>query len=205
MLEMLASHAAITLENVRMFLQIKQLADADPLTGIFNRRKFFELAGLEFSRAMRYRNPLSAIMMDIDRFKHFNNSYGHKFGDWVLKIVVELCCRQLRSVDVFGRYGGEEFALILPSTDLRGAEQVAERLRAGIEQIDEAAIQKYTGQGFSDPNRPDLSLKVTLSLGVAALDPSCDSVEALIEHADQALYWAKHAGRNRVKIWPAVA
>ena len=205
LLEMLASHAAITLENARLFLQIKQLADTDPLTEILNRRKLFELAELECARAQRYHQPLSAVMIDIDHFQQFNNRHGHKVGDWILRIVAELCRRLLRNVDIIGRYGGDEFTVILPNTDLPGAAQVAERLRLTVEQVDKKTVHNHFKQVTTGSLILAEALSLTVSLGVAALDSSCDNVEALIDHADQAMYMAKRAGRNRVETWPAAA
>ncbi len=205
LLEVLASHAAITLENAHLFLQIKQLADTDPLTGILNRRRLFELSDLEFKRARRYYYPLSAVMIDVDRFTQFNNRHGHKVGDWILKISAELCRQQIRNVDLLGRYGGDEFTLILPSTNLQGAGQVAERLRVGIEQADKEIMRKRFKQITTGSLRAAVALKLTVSLGVAMLDASCENMEALIDHADQAMYQAKHRGRNRVEIWSTAA
>ena len=201
LLEMLASEAAIALENANLFQQVKRLADTDPLTGILNRRRLFELAELEFARTRRYHNPLTAVMIDVDQFREFNNRHGHKVGDWILKIVVEVCRRQIRNVDIFGRYGGDEFTLILPSTSLQGAVEVAGRLRIEVEQADKGVVRDY----FKKMNTDSLSvasvLRLTISLGVAALNSSCGNVEALIDRADQAMYQAKHAGRNRVETW----
>jgi len=204
LLEMLASHAAIVLENANFFQQIKRLADTDSLTGILNRRRLFELADLDFARAQRYHYPLAAVMIDVDHFREFNNHYGHKVGDWILKIVVELCRRQIRNVDIFGRYGGDEFTLILPSTSLQGAVQVAERLRIEVEQADKETVQNYFRQMNTASLRTAAILRLTISLGIASLDSSCDNVEALIDHADQAMYQAKRAGRNRLEIWTGV-
>ena len=201
LLEMLASHAAIVLENANLFQQVRRLADTDPLTGILNRRRLFELADLEFARAQRYRYPLTAVMIDVDRFREFNNRHGHRVGDWILKIIVESCRRQIRNVDVFGRYGGDEFTLILPSTSLQGAVQVAERLRIEVEQADQEVARNY----FKQMNTASLStaaiLRLTISLGVAVFDSSCENVGVLIDHADQAVYRAKRTGRNRVETW----
>ena len=201
LLEMLASHAAIVLENANLFQQIRRLADTDSLTGILNRRRLFELADLDFARARRYRYPLTAVMIDVDHFREFNNRYGHKVGDWILKIIVELCRRQIRTVDIFGRYGGDEFTLILPSTGLEGAAQVAERLRLQVEQADKETIHNVFRQMNTASLQTAAILRLTISLGVAVLDSSCENVEALIERADQAMYQAKSSGRNRLEIW----
>jgi len=204
LLEMLASHAAIVLENANLFQQIKRLAETDSLTGILNRRKLFELADLDFARAKRYHYPLAAIMIDVDHFRGFNNRYGHKVGDWILKIVVELCRRQIRSVDIFGRYGGDEFTLILPSTSLEGAVQLGERLRIEVEHADKETVHNYFRQMNTASLRTAAILRLTISLGVAVLDASCENVEGLIDRADQAVYQAKRAGRNRLETWVGI-
>ncbi len=204
LLEMLASHAAITLENARLFSQTKVLADTDALTGILNRRKFFELAETEFLRSQRYGQPLSAIMFDLDRFKQFNNRQGHKVGDWTLQIVADICKQKIRKIDIFGRYGGEEFTLMLPSTNLQGALKVAERLRSSVEQADPRSIHQRFREVHTGSLNAAAAIKLTISLGVAELDPSCDVIETLIDHADQAMYMAKRTGRNRVVSWPNV-
>jgi len=201
LLEMLASHAAIVLENANLFQQVKRLADTDALTGILNRRKLFELADLEFARAQRYRDPLTAVMIDVDRFREFNNRHGHKVGDWILKIIVELCRRQIRNVDIFGRYGGDEFTLILPSTSLPGAMLVAERLRIEVEQVDQGMVRNYFKQMDTASLSTGAIQRLTISLGLAALDSTCENVGALIDHADQAVFQAKRAGRNRLATW----
>lgn len=127
-------------------------------------------------------------MFDLDRFKRVNDAYGHAVGDQVLAGLAVRWGEELREVDLLGRYGGEEFVALLPETDLAGGRRIAERLRQVVEQtvID-------TGE---EP------VTITLSLGVAELDEKCADLETLIERADQALYAAKQAGRNRVRVWP---
>jgi len=163
---------------------VQRLAITDPLTGLYNQRHFSTVAEKELRRACRYGRPLSAIMLDIDRFKRANDTYGHTVGDHLLQEVAQSFRQELRRVDVVGRYGGDEFVVMLPENDLDAARQVAERLRKSI-----ARRQIATPKG---------SAKITASLGVAAVDCEETSLEQLLARADQALYAAKQSGRNRV-------
>jgi diguanylate cyclase (GGDEF)-like protein len=181
----LADYAGIAIQNARTYREMQVLAVTDSLTSLLNRRHFFELAGREFDRARRYRHPLSALMTDIDRFKQFNDRYGHATGDQVLRSVAKLCRKSLRDIDIIGRYGGEEFAVILPETGVEAAWHAAERLRRSV-----AAMQIETDHG---------RLSVTLSVGVAAATPDCPNLQTLVERADAAMYLAKDAGRNVVQ------
>ncbi|MBC8492163.1 MAG: diguanylate cyclase [Chloroflexi bacterium] len=182
----LANAAAIAMENARLFGEVQRLATTDGLTGIYNRRHFFELAEHELSRARRYGHPVSAIMLDVDHFKQVNDTYGHAAGDQVLRAVAERCGDNIRDIDILGRYGGEEFAIILPATDLTVAQIAAERLRRCI-----ADVPVPTDKG---------DLTVTISLGVASSAQDDEDVAALLNRADAAMYAAKQAGRNRVVV-----
>jgi len=175
-------------ERVRLYREIQRLANQDPLTSSFNRRHFLTLAEQELQRAIRYRRPLSLIFLDIDHFKKFNDQYGHQIGDQLLCALVNLCKGYLRSIDIFGRYGGEEFLVLLPETGTDGALQAAERLRIEINHL---TIKTTEGK-----------LSITVSMGTASLDSNFDqtqTLDVLIKRADQALYMAKSAGRNCVK------
>jgi diguanylate cyclase (GGDEF)-like protein len=184
-LEMLAATAAIAIQNAQLFTQMQQLAALDPLTAIPNRRHFYELAVREVERSARYGHTLSAIMLDADHFKTINDTYGHIAGDQVLQTIAARCRGDLREVDMLARFGGEEFAVLLPETDRDQALQVARRLAACI-----ADSPVVTDAG---------SLAVTISLGVASAPPgTLTTIEALLNAADQALYRAKRAGRNQV-------
>ncbi|MDP1546077.1 MAG: sensor domain-containing diguanylate cyclase [Anaerolineales bacterium] len=200
LLELLASHAAIAIENSRLFATIERLANIDPLTGALTRRKFFELSEREFNRAKRYKTPLSILMLDIDEFKRFNDRFGHQTGDLVLKLISSYCKASLRNVDIFGRLGGEEFAATLPDTTLEQAAQVAGRLCTLIEEanLEEAGVlfEMSTGRQAKKD-----ALKVTVSVGVAACDDSCRNVDVLLDHADRAMYAVKYTGRNRISVW----
>ncbi len=180
-----ANQAAIALENSHLFAEISRLANTDSLTGVWNRHHFFEQADKEFRRALRYHRPLSVIMLDIDHFKKVNDRFGHLSGDQVLKAVASTIQKAIRDVDLLCRYGGEEFLLVLPETELEPALGGAERLRREVEEL-----VVYTDAG---------PVKVTISLGVAGLhDEPGPNLERVISRADDALYAAKAAGRNRV-------
>lgn len=184
-LEMLASTAAIATQNARLFARIQELATIDPLTQVPNRRHFFETAARELERTDRYKRPVSLIIFDIDSFKAVNDTFGHLAGDQVLREVAARCRSDLRDIDTVARFGGEEFVALLPETTYERALQVAQRLCASI---GDSPIVCDAG-----------AIAVTISVGV----DSCDEVFAgtlsdLIDRADQALYVAKHNGRNRV-------
>jgi diguanylate cyclase (GGDEF)-like protein len=175
-------------ESLREALEhARQLAETDALTGLYNRRHFSELTTREFQRAQRYGRPLSAVMLDVDHFKRVNDTHGHAAGDEVLKGLATRCRQVLRKTDLLGRYGGEEYAIVLPESDLAAACQTAERLR---QQCSQTAFEVG-----------DSRIAVTVSLGVAGLDEECASQDTLLDRADHALYAAKHAGRNQVCVW----
>ncbi len=165
--------------------ELKQLAQTDFLTNLANRRHFMQLAEQELSRTLRYGGPLSVLMMDIDHFKNFNDTYGHKVGDLVLQKFGGLVRQALRDVDAVGRVGGEEFAAVLPQTDSEHAQEVAERL-CRITADAEVALEQ---------GRP---IRFTVSIGVTTLSGASANIDTLLSQADQALYQAKNAGRNRV-------
>lgn len=165
--------------------QMEQLALHDGLTGLLNRRTIEEYAEAEFDQASRKKRPLSVVLLDVDHFKSVNDKYGHKFGDHTLRRVAQLLTGDLRKYDRVGRWGGEEFILILPETQLQDAIMVAERLRS---RIAEMKLSLENGKQFS----------VQISLGVACATGEFPSLQKLIDAADQAMYGAKQTGRNRV-------
>lgn len=156
----------------------------DGLTQTFNRKHWEECLAKEFSRARRYQHDLALVMLDLDHFKLLNDTFGHQGGDMVLIETAKVVDKLLRMGDLFGRYGGEEFAVILPNTDLQGAEEVAERIRQAI--------------ATNAINYQDRRISVTASIGVAVIDEQDSRYEDLISNADLALYEAKASGRNRV-------
>ncbi len=181
-----ADQVAANLENARLFDELQKLAITDGLTKLYTRRHFFELAYEEFYRARRYGHPLSLIMLDLDYFKQINDTFGHLAGDIVLEKTAEICKTVLRAQDVIGRYGGEEFIILLVETKLSAAQNVAERIKRLL-----ASTPIQTEKG---------TINLTISGGVAG-----DNVEELnlidmIELADQALYAAKEAGRNNIQL-----
>lgn len=170
--------------------RLSALAATDPLTGIANRRALDDLFSREMARATRQKSWISAIMIDVDRFKKYNDIYGHGFGDSCLKLLAETMKGvAARQTDIVARYGGEEFCLILPDTDEAGAMAIAERLRQAV--LDAAIPHEGSETGI-----------VTISLGIAAYPPHqrVRTCEDLLVRADQALYAAKHAGRNQAVI-----
>src|SRR5262249_4383195 len=158
-------------------------AVTDELTRTYSRRHLFVLAGRELARCRRYARPLSAILLDIDHFKTVNDSYGHAVGDQVLREVAGRCATIVRNVDILGRYGGEEFVVILPETDLDAARSTAERLREVV-----AGRPFVTSRG---------DLRIGMSLGVAAWTEETQTLDGLLDRADSAMYQAKEAGRNQ--------
>ncbi len=182
-----ASQVAITLENARLYIEVQQLAITDALLDIYNRRGLFTLGAREVERAQRLQRPLSALILDFDFFKRVNDTYGHAVGDAVLHEVAQRCRSNIRGIDLIGRYGGEEFAVLLPETDLATSHIIAERLRTAV------ANTPIATQRGGD-------VTVTISLGVAALTASTPDLAALLHHADEALYVAKRRGRNRVEV-----
>ena len=163
--------------------KLQSLAITDGLTGLHNHRAFQDHLEEQFQTAMRNKQPLALILMDVDHFKHYNDTYGHQAGDEVLRQVAQILLANVREGDFVARYGGEEFVVVLPRADLESAVAVAERLRRAVESA-EWQLRPVTG-----------------SFGVACARPDMETRQELIEAADQALYQAKKNGRNRVEVW----
>ena len=180
----------LTAELARSQDELRTLASRDPLTGAYNRRALFESVDL----AWQDRDMVGCIMLDIDRFKSFNDRYGHTVGDEIIQSVARVVGDALRTKDVLGRYGGEEFCVLLPGVDVETAHDVAVRLRADVERLAGAKVRGAAG------------LTVTASFGVAACRAAETTTPAeLIDQADQALVRAKRTGRNRVGVWDPAA
>ena len=168
----------------KSYQKVQQLSITDSLTGLFNRRKFFEELDREVKRVSRYESPMSLIMLDIDHFKGINDQYGHQMGDEVLRLLSEILVESTRKTDIVARYGGEEFIIILTETPLVGALDVANRIRLKVE------TASVLGAG--------IEIRFTVSLGLTDHYPN-DTVDIIVGRADQALYAAKENGRNRVE------
>lgn len=188
MLGAIVAQVAIAMENARLYSETKELSLTDELTRVNNRRHFQKMLEMEFKRARRFNRPLSLLMIDVDHFKKFNDSFGHLEGDHLLVDLAKVLSDNLREVDTVARYGGEEFAVILPNTPEVDAEKVGEKLRDLVQKV---------------PLSPDLpkKTKVTVSIGVSAMHSEADNLEDLLNHADIALYQAKSRGRNRVIVY----
>ena len=169
---------------------LKKLSDTDGLTGVFNHRYLHERLGQEIKRADRYHAPVTCLMLDIDDFKKINDHYGHPFGDTVLATVVRLIREAVREIDVVGRYGGEEFLVIMPQTRAEAAIPLAERI-----------LNTVRTHSFSIPIG---GAAVTLSIGLATYpspELNVTAKDSLLSAADQALYQAKRSGKNRAVVW----
>ena len=185
MINFIAVKADIT-ERKHAQNELQRLARTDPLTGLFNRRRFFEIAEKEFAESIRYDRPLSVIILDLDLFKEINDTYGHLVGDQALIHIGKLLLKASRTPDTAARYGGEEFVVLLPETEGANAKIFAERLRKLVE---DSPIQSGNN-----------TIHFTVSIGVAGKKTTAEveTLDQLISQADQALYKAKGKGRNQV-------
>lgn len=170
-------------ELKQLNIKLVELATTDELTGLYNRREMLRRLNEEYRKSKRYGTTLSVVMADIDHFKSVNDTFGHEMGDLVLKRVAHMLKATIRDVDCVGRFGGEEFLVLLPNTSLEGASVWAERARKDLERYE---FNELSGR------------KITLSLGVAELKHGED-LSSLLRRADEALYLAKDKGRNRVE------
>jgi len=169
--------------------ELQLMASTDPLTGLLNRRRFLEQAETEFLRSQRYQHELAVLMLDIDHFKVINDTHGHFVGDQVLIALSRTAENLLRDIDLMGRWGGEEFVFLMPETPLAGAAILAERLR---EELARLAVDTAAG-----------AVRFTVSAGVAARSECDAGITDIMQRADNALYAAKHNGRNRIQVLAA--
>lgn len=167
--------------------ELREVSNRDGLTKLFNRRYIEETLSREFSRARRHAHPLAVILTDIDHFKQVNDIHGHLAGDEVLRVISQRLQDSLRDTDILGRYGGEEFLIVLPETGCEGGKVLAERLRRAIE----AEPVDVNGT----------SLQINISLGISELREDCQKYEQLISESDHALYQSKDAGRNQTTVF----
>ncbi len=189
-------HRMLSLQRENLDLVVKnrllsEVSSRDALTGLYNRWFVMEKIDSELNRALRHGSPMSLLMLDVDHFKRINDTWGHSAGDQVLQGIGKLLRECCRVYDVPGRYGGEEFCIVLPETKTDNTTTVAERIRRRLE-----TTELQCG---------DISIAVTASIGIAGMDAPSDgdslSPAGLIERADRALYTAKNRGRNRVEMW----
>lgn len=186
MLTLVAGHVALSIANAKLYTKTRELSVKDELTQVYNRRHFQQMLQMEWKRAVRFLRDLSLIMIDVDHFKAYNDTFGHLTGDTVLKQIGQILQRNLREVDTVARFGGEEFVLLLPDTDKHGAIAVAEKVRRLVEQ------HRFTTED-RESTRP-----ITISAGIASYPDDVGEMDDLIDHADIALYRAKEGGRNQV-------
>ena len=180
---LVAKQLAVSIKVSQLHAQVVELSLTDSLTGLHNRRYFDLILTSEIARGRRFQHELSIIMLDIDHFKEYNDQYGHLAGDQALHEIANCLVKERRKLDVITRIGGEEFAIILPETDRKGAEICAEKIRVSVAEIS------------------DLKCSVTISLGVATLTNEIYKPDAFLQRADQALYEAKRGGRNQVRVY----
>jgi len=181
-----AKQVGTSLERARLFEEVQDLALTDPLTSLPNRRSLFTLGKFEFIRAVRLNRPFSCLMLDLDNFKSMNDTYGHQTGDVVLQDFAQVCRNNIRTIDLIGRYGGEEIIILLPETEIETAIQIADRLRQSVSE-NQSSINGH-------------NIRITVSIGVATKDENTLELDTLIARADQAMYISKHKGRNRVAV-----
>lgn len=187
-LQVIGNQSSLSLQNALLHGELERLSVTDRLTELYNHGYFHQRLDEEMGRAMRFRHDLSLIMLDIDNFKDFNDTYGHPRGDKVLQAVSGIIRNNLREMDVAARYGGEEFVIVLPETDSQGALAVAERIREGVDE--------YGFVGGEDI----APIHKSISVGVATFPVHADCASRLIEAADRAMYAAKRDGKNRVRL-----
>uniref|UniRef100_A0A831XEP1 diguanylate cyclase n=1 Tax=Geobacter metallireducens TaxID=28232 RepID=A0A831XEP1_GEOME len=186
LLDVLASFAAMAIDNAQLHARTRLMAITDALTGLYNRRYFQQMFSRELNRAIRYGKPLSLIMLDVDDFKKFNDTYGHPHGDKVLGAMGDILVEALRGTDFAFRYGGEEFIVLLPETDFSSALHVAERLRESVAQNSAEELKGIAPHG------------VTASVGVVSYPRDGETRDDLLKRVDELLYRAKEYGKNRV-------
>ncbi len=187
-LQVIANQSSLSLQNALLHEELERLSVTDRLTELYNHGYFQQRIEEEVGRASRFEHDLALIMLDIDGFKEFNDTYGHPRGDKVLQMVSDVIKQNLRDMDIAARYGGEEFVVVLPETDAGGALAVAERIREGV-----AACECAVGEGVQPVHK-------SVSLGVASFPDDASTPARLIEAADRAMYVAKREGKNRVKV-----
>jgi diguanylate cyclase (GGDEF)-like protein len=183
----LAQQFLLGIKRAILYQKVQELAITDTLSGVFSRRYYLERFREEIERSQKFNYSFSCLMIDIDHFKDYNDHYGHLVGDAILRELSKTIKENIRQIDLIGRYGGEEFSILLTETDKEQAKFAAERIRQSVES---KYIRVY-----------DENLKVTVSIGISTFPDDGKEMEALIDNADSALYYAKQTGRNRVGVF----
>lgn len=187
----LAQQFILGMGRALLYQKVQEMAVTDSLTQVFSRRYFLERFNEEIERSRKFKYYFSFLMVDIDHFKDYNDHYGHLVGDAILRDVSKTIKENIRQIDLMGRYGGEEFTIVLTETDKKEAQFAAERIRRAIE---DKTIKVY-----------DEDLKVTISIGISAFPQDSEESQALIDRADEAMYRAKQTGRNKVYVYGEVS
>jgi len=182
----ISRHLAVSIHNTILYEKVKDLSMRDSMTGLYNFRHFLETLKIEVERAVRYKEPLACIMLDIDNFKSINDSYGHQVGDLVLKELARSVSLSVRSSDIPARYGGDEFIIVLPNTGKEFAMKISQRL-----------MKLFSGKPIRVPSESKM-VNVTLSIGIAGLPDDTLNMDKLMKLTDEALYRAKREGKNRI-------
>lgn len=193
LLKLVANQIALAIENAKLYTKARDLSVKDELTGLYNRRHFQTVLQIEWKRAVRFHRNLSLLMVDVDFFKKYNDTFGHLQGDKVLREMGATLRRNIREIDTVARFGGEEFIVLLPDTDKKGALAVGEKLRRIVE-----------SHRFLDTGGTSIQ-PITISVGVSSYPDDVRELDDLIDHADIALYDAKDSGRNRVISYPQLS
>ncbi|MFH1726828.1 MAG: sensor domain-containing diguanylate cyclase [Pseudomonadota bacterium] len=190
MIEVIAKQTSFSIQNSRLFEKMETLATTDSMTGLYNHRYFQETFEQNLARAHRFSEKISLMFLDIDYFKSINDTYGHIYGDKVLKKISSVIKSSIRKIDIASRYGGEEFAVILPNTGKKEANNLGERIRQNVE------IERFDGSLRE--------LKVTISAGISTFPDDSEKRSELISKADKALYYAKENGRNKCFLYDKI-
>jgi diguanylate cyclase (GGDEF)-like protein len=191
-ISLIGNNVSLVLDKIRLFKEMERLSITDPLTGLFNRRYFYDALEKEIERVKRYKSSFSIVLLDIDDFKRVNDEYGHLAGDRVLQILADILRRTLRKVDIIARYGGEEFILLLPNSEKEEAELIANRIR---EEVSKTVFECKSDKGV------DVICPITISGGITTCPDDFIELDKLLGAADRAMYEAKSLGKNRIVLF----